>query len=624
MDDPPEVSPISVAVRAVISPLISELWTNESPQTNQQSANEQNANAFDRINERRHALSPLQLTPNTFDEALSVPPAFLPQQSSPLTFPLPHTEATSAPTESSLSTASEHTSPWSSVPVSPQHAIEPSSSTIRSPRHASSSSSTSSQSSTPSPRPQQVSLVKSSGLVHSTSASSSSTSTKELRVSRACQSCKLSKTKCDNARPCGRCVKSDRASTCVDGIHFRRGMKRSINDVIGHVTTAAIVDSNTYAKHATEIIASVTRDSAITPRHMVDSSRVEPQSAVPANAFVSVLGPTSSWNASHTPPNSTPVLMSTWPTTYMITDMSASQGQLKPSQVMMMQYNPLNPPNYQNPQAPLTPLITQQQQMQHNTQQMSLTQTPNRDLRILSPLTQINTQLPSQSQSAAQLQSAQLDQSMNVSTSSSSSQSSYADFVFSPLTSMPVYHTLMLSPADQFRQNDQLRHSPFNISVTGDTRRPSLTDTIRMTDPNVRRSSFTELFRMQVNNDGDRRLSLSDMMRSQSPFLSVDLNSELYGIPSELHHVKRHSLTTQDLLQLPFQHNHAQQAQTTLSMTHLQPNSQALFNTNQTMSTSLPVLPTVHSLSPSPLSTLSAAAAAAIDDAIFTTQQQST
>ena len=48
----------------------------------------------------------------------------------------------------------------------------------------------------------------------------------ERRVSKACCNCSISKTKCDNNRPCGRCVRTDRTATCSDPVRKRRGRKR--------------------------------------------------------------------------------------------------------------------------------------------------------------------------------------------------------------------------------------------------------------------------------------------------------------------------------------------------------------------------------------------------------------
>ena len=52
----------------------------------------------------------------------------------------------------------------------------------------------------------------------------------ERRVSKACCNCSISKTKCDNSRPCGRCVRTDRTATCSDPVRKRRGRKRPYED----------------------------------------------------------------------------------------------------------------------------------------------------------------------------------------------------------------------------------------------------------------------------------------------------------------------------------------------------------------------------------------------------------
>jgi hypothetical protein len=46
------------------------------------------------------------------------------------------------------------------------------------------------------------------------------------RVKTACTNCKLAKARCDNGRPCSRCVKRGCQSTCVDAVPKRRGRKR--------------------------------------------------------------------------------------------------------------------------------------------------------------------------------------------------------------------------------------------------------------------------------------------------------------------------------------------------------------------------------------------------------------
>ena len=48
----------------------------------------------------------------------------------------------------------------------------------------------------------------------------------DLRVKTACVNCKLAKTRCDNKRPCRRCVRTGRADTCIDSVHKTRGRKR--------------------------------------------------------------------------------------------------------------------------------------------------------------------------------------------------------------------------------------------------------------------------------------------------------------------------------------------------------------------------------------------------------------
>ena len=46
------------------------------------------------------------------------------------------------------------------------------------------------------------------------------------RVKRACGNCKAAKTKCDSERPCRRCSRTGRASTCNDSVHKKRGRKK--------------------------------------------------------------------------------------------------------------------------------------------------------------------------------------------------------------------------------------------------------------------------------------------------------------------------------------------------------------------------------------------------------------
>mmetsp|Transcript_12461 Transcript_12461/g.14770 ORF Transcript_12461/g.14770 Transcript_12461/m.14770 type:complete len:369 (-) Transcript_12461:333-1439(-) len=47
------------------------------------------------------------------------------------------------------------------------------------------------------------------------------------RVKTACTNCKLAKARCDNGRPCSRCVKRGCQDTCIDAIPKRRGRKRN-------------------------------------------------------------------------------------------------------------------------------------------------------------------------------------------------------------------------------------------------------------------------------------------------------------------------------------------------------------------------------------------------------------
>ena len=46
------------------------------------------------------------------------------------------------------------------------------------------------------------------------------------RVKRACGNCKAAKTKCDSERPCRRCSRTGRSSSCNDSIHKKRGRKK--------------------------------------------------------------------------------------------------------------------------------------------------------------------------------------------------------------------------------------------------------------------------------------------------------------------------------------------------------------------------------------------------------------
>ena len=78
--------------------------------------------------------------------------------------------------------------------------------------------------------------------------SSGSTRLPDRRVSIACSNCSLSKTKCDNFRPCGRCSRTDRSATCADMVRRRRrrGRKRPLDadagdaDLSGLRPTAAL------------------------------------------------------------------------------------------------------------------------------------------------------------------------------------------------------------------------------------------------------------------------------------------------------------------------------------------------------------------------------------------------
>jgi hypothetical protein len=77
------------------------------------------------------------------------------------------------------------------------------------------------------------SLQSGSSPVKNESCRSSTTTTtvkkrrrRTTRVAHACAHCKYSKTKCDNQRPCARCIRLDRASSCCDSVHRKRGRKR--------------------------------------------------------------------------------------------------------------------------------------------------------------------------------------------------------------------------------------------------------------------------------------------------------------------------------------------------------------------------------------------------------------
>eukprot|EP00471_Norrisiella_sphaerica_P005077 CAMPEP_0184487382 /NCGR_PEP_ID=MMETSP0113_2-20130426/9953_1 /TAXON_ID=91329 /ORGANISM="Norrisiella sphaerica, Strain BC52" /LENGTH=373 /DNA_ID=CAMNT_0026869673 /DNA_START=54 /DNA_END=1175 /DNA_ORIENTATION=- len=48
-----------------------------------------------------------------------------------------------------------------------------------------------------------------------------------IRVKTACTNCKLAKARCDNGRPCSRCIKRGCQETCVDAVPKRRGRKRN-------------------------------------------------------------------------------------------------------------------------------------------------------------------------------------------------------------------------------------------------------------------------------------------------------------------------------------------------------------------------------------------------------------
>eukprot|EP00467_Chlorarachnion_reptans_P015460 CAMPEP_0114488368 /NCGR_PEP_ID=MMETSP0109-20121206/1288_1 /TAXON_ID=29199 /ORGANISM="Chlorarachnion reptans, Strain CCCM449" /LENGTH=395 /DNA_ID=CAMNT_0001664747 /DNA_START=119 /DNA_END=1306 /DNA_ORIENTATION=- len=50
-----------------------------------------------------------------------------------------------------------------------------------------------------------------------------------IPVKRSCINCKLAKTRCNNERPCRRCLRTGREATCVDSVHKKRGRKRSVN-----------------------------------------------------------------------------------------------------------------------------------------------------------------------------------------------------------------------------------------------------------------------------------------------------------------------------------------------------------------------------------------------------------
>ena len=63
----------------------------------------------------------------------------------------------------------------------------------------------------------------------------------ERRVSKACYNCSISKTKCDNNRPCGRCVRTDRTATCSDPVRKRRGRKRPFEDAAPPVSATPLV-----------------------------------------------------------------------------------------------------------------------------------------------------------------------------------------------------------------------------------------------------------------------------------------------------------------------------------------------------------------------------------------------
>src|SRR4051812_9537795 len=48
------------------------------------------------------------------------------------------------------------------------------------------------------------------------------------RVNCACSNCKRAKAKCDEIRPCSRCIRTGRELSCSDSIHQKRGRKLAI------------------------------------------------------------------------------------------------------------------------------------------------------------------------------------------------------------------------------------------------------------------------------------------------------------------------------------------------------------------------------------------------------------
>ncbi len=74
-----------------------------------------------------------------------------------------------------------------------------------------------------------------------------------IRVKMACTNCKLAKARCDNGRPCSRCVKRGCADSCVDAIPKRRG-PRQHGSKRGH---AALRARSTAARSAGKNASSV-------------------------------------------------------------------------------------------------------------------------------------------------------------------------------------------------------------------------------------------------------------------------------------------------------------------------------------------------------------------------------
>lgn len=99
-----------------------------------------------------------------------------------------------------------------------------------------------------------------------------------IRVKTACTNCKLAKARCDNGRPCSRCVKRGCERTCVDAVPKRRGRKRNQEGVKATLTKEAnsakpVEENDVFGKELEKesTMETIKPDSTIVKANMVPS-----------------------------------------------------------------------------------------------------------------------------------------------------------------------------------------------------------------------------------------------------------------------------------------------------------------------------------------------------------------